>query len=292
MSQEGTRLKWENESGSMILTINGKEERAFSISRDFIEEFRKEFINTAGESTFKMIMRKLLEKLGKKTGDDVEANWDSFEKFSDEQILPVSSDGLNIPKEYKPWDGKTRNLALLPDVPMSLWTVSSFQSFKEVLFDVMTEKGTNALINSAGKKGGIAIGGKFAKFLGWNDWAKAVASVSEMADKLYPIMGWGKGGAVLQKGKDGKEMILLKIQHSYESHGKKSTIPICSFTSSQLNGLWSSLAETLGGQAAEAREVKCTAKGDSHCVFAIKIKDKGAQPLDWKEIAPEWEALA
>lgn len=292
MSQEGKRMKWENDTGTIILTVDSKEERAFLISHDFIEEFRKEFINTAGESTFKMIMRKLLEKLGKKTGDDVEANWDSFEKFSDEQILPVSADGLNIPKEYKPWDGKTRNLILLPDIAMTLWTVSSFQSFKEVLNDVMTEKGANALINSAGKKGGIAIGNKFAKFLGWNDWAKAVASVSEMADKLYPIMGWGKGSAASQKGKDGKEMMLLKIQHSYEAHGKKSGIPICTFTSSQLNGLWNSLAETLGGQAAEAREVKCTAKGDAYCGFAIKIKDKGAPPLDWKELTPEWEAIA
>jgi hypothetical protein len=52
-----------------------------------------------------------------------------------------------------------------------------------------------------------------------------------------------------------------------------------------------SFAEILAGQSAEVREVKCSAKGDGYCAFAIKMKDKGAPPLDWKELEAEWRAI-
>lgn len=287
MSEQGT-IKWESETGSINLTSNGKEERVIILSRDFVEEFKKELINTSGESTFRMTLRKLMEKLAKPSGKDAEITWGDFEKLNDEQILPVSPEGT--PQEYK-WDGKTRDLVLLPDIKMVMWTVSSFQAFKDALIDIITEKGANAMINGAGKKAGMSIAARFAKYHGWADLQNALDSIAEVTQKMNALTGWGKASAAAKKGQDGKEMILLKVENSYEAHGKKASAPVCTITSSFLNGTWNGFADILGGAAAEAREVKCTAKGDAQCAFAIKIKDKGAPALDWKELAAEWQAL-
>lgn len=286
MSQERS-VKWESETGSIKLKGNGKEERAFTMSRAFVEEFRKELISTTGDATFKMAMRKLLEKLG--TPDASEPNWEAFEKINDDQIVPVSTEG--IPPEVK-WDGKSRNLTFDPGLDMAVWTLSSFQNFKDILTEILTEKGAHAMINGAGKKAGLVAGPEFAKHFGWSDLAGALGSIGETIPKLYALMGWGKATAATQKGADGKDMIVINVTGSYEADGKKTSAPGCTVAGSFLNGLWSSLADTLGGMAAEVREVACSAKGDKHCSFAVKFKDKGATPLDWKELTSEWQALA
>lgn len=293
MAQNENRMKWDPETGSISLIGEGKEERVFIISRDFMGVFIEEMIETSGKSTFKITMRKLMEKLGKPVGDDAEVVWELFEKYNDEKILPVSSVDLNIPKEYGPWDGKTRNLTLLPDIPMAMWTVKSFQAFKEVMEDVMTEKGATALLHSMGKKAGMAIGARFAKYFGWADLQSAVNSLDEIARRMFPAVGWSKGSASSQTGKDGKPIILIKTLNSYETFEQKSSHsrPFCTITAGLLNGIWNTFAETIGGQSAEAREIKCLAKGDTYCSFVVKIKDKGAPPLDWKELEAEWQAI-
>ncbi len=296
MSETENRIKWDAGTGSITLMGDGKEERAFIMSRNFVEAFKEEMINTSGKSTFKMIMRKLLEKLGKPPGEDTEAAWEEFEKYNDEQILPVSPEGSGIPEAYGQWDGKTRDLVLPPDINMVIYTVKSFQVFKEVIEELMTEKGASALLNGAGKKAGMAIGERFVKYLGWTDLQNAVDTVHDAAGKLGLMTGWGKGSAAVQTGKDGKAIILVKFLNSFEAHGQssapsRSSRPVCVIISSLLNGIWSTAANVLGGQAAEVREVRCTAKGDDYCAFAVKIKDKNAPPLDWKELEAEWQAI-
>lgn len=290
MSQNENRMKWDPGSGSITLVGEGKEERVYIISRDFVGVFIDEMIETSGKSTFKITSRKFMEKLGKNLGDDQEATWELFDKYNEEIILPVTPEGL--PKEFGPWDGKTRNLVLLPDIPMVVTTVRSIQGFKEVLEDIMTEKGATALLQGMGKKAGMAIGARFAKYFGWADLAGAVNSLNEIAGRMFPAVGWSKGSVVSQNGKDGKPIILIKCVNSYETFEKKSASrPVCIITSGLLNGIWNAFADILGGQAAEAREVKCAAKGDAYCAFVVKIKDKGAPPLDWKELEAEWQAI-
>lgn len=290
MSQTGSRIKWDKNNGAVTLSIEGKEERAFIISRDFIEQFKEELIKTAGKSTFKMIMRKLPEKLGKALEDGSESDWKFFETYNDEQILPASVEG-DIPKEYGPWDGKTRDLVLLPGITMVIWTVKSFQLFKEAIADIMTEKGANALLNGVGKKAGMTIGESFAKYFGWGDLQNVMDTIDDISGKMSAASGWGKGSASAQKGSDGKEMILFTLSNSFEAHESEASRPVCIIMASLMNGIWSAFADTLGGVTAETREVKCTAKGDDCCAFAIKIKDKGAPPLDWKIMEAEWQAI-
>ena len=290
MSQTGSRITWDSNNGTVKLSHDGKEERVFIISRDFIEQFKEEMIKTAGKSTFKLIMRKLPEKLGKPLAEGSEADWKFFETYNDEQILPATVEG-ELPKEFGPWDGKTRDLVLLPGINMVIWTVKSFQLFKEVIADIMTEKGANALLNGVGKKAGMAIGESFAKYFGWSDFQNAVDTIDDISGKMSAAAGWGKGSAAVKKGGDGKEMILFKAVGSFESQDISGSRPVCLITASLLNGMWSTFADILGGLAAETREVKCAAKGDDHCAFAIKIKDKDAPHLDWKELESEWQAI-
>jgi predicted hydrocarbon binding protein len=243
-----------------------------------------------------MIMRKLLEKLGNPPGEDTEAAWEGFETYNDEQILPISPEEPGIPDAYGQWDGKTRNLVLLPDINMVIYTVRSFQVFKEVIEDMMTEKGASALLNGVGKKAGMAIGERFVKYLGWKDLQNAFDTVHDVSGKLGLMAGWGSGSAAVQTGKDGKTMLLVKFLNSFEPHGQSSapsgaSRPVCIIISSFLNGIWSTAARVLGEQAAEVREVRCTGKSDDYCAFAVKIKDKNAPPLDWKELEAEWQAM-
>ncbi len=86
-------------------------------------------------------------------------------------------------------------------------------------------------------------------------------------------------------------MFLVKIRNCYESHKIASSRPMCAITGSMLNGMWDSFADTLGGKGAEGREVRCEAKGDDYCAFAVKIKDKNSPHLDWNELEAEWQAI-
>lgn len=290
MSQTGNRIKWNTDNGTLTLTGDGKEERVFIIAHDFIEQFKEEMIKTAGKSTFKMIMRKLPEKLGVSLAEGSEADWKFFETYNDEQILPAEVEG-DMPKEFGAWDGKTRNLELIPGINMVMWTVKSFQLFKEVVADIMTEKGANALLNGVGKKSGMAIGESFAKYFGWSDLQNAMAGIDDISNKMSAAAGWGKGSATVKTGNDEKTVMLFKLANAFEAHETTGDRPICIITASLMNGIWSVFADTLGGLAAESREVKCTAKGDDHCTFVVKVKDKSAPPLDWKELEAEWQGI-
>lgn len=292
MSQKGNIMKWDNETGAITLSGDGKEERAFILSLGFIEQFKEELIKTAGKSTLKMVMRKVLGKLGTPQAEGSELGWESLEMYNDNQILPVSVGESNLPGAYCDWDGQTRTILLKPDIDMSIWTVRSFQIFKEALADIMTEKGANALLNGAGKKAGTIVGESFTKIFGWNDLQKAFDTIDDVLKKIFFTSGWGKGGAVVKKGSDGKEMILVKIVNSFESQGITSSRPICSIMTSIINGIWTGFVTKLGNFSAETREVKCSAKGDDYCAFAIKLKDKDTAPLDWKELETEWQAIA
>jgi predicted hydrocarbon binding protein len=289
MSNEVKKIKWDSEKGSIKLIQEGNEERVFIISSNFIEKFKDEIIETSGQSTFKMIIRKLFEKLGEPPPES--GDWESFARYNDQIILPVSLDGSNIPQEYQPWDGKTRKLTLPQSTEVEIWSVKTFQLFKEVMQDIMTEKGASAILNAAGKKAGMARGDVFMKLFGWKDFQNVLDTIDNISNSIMPAMGWYKGRAATQKGQDGKDMILIKAWNSYEAEGQKNSRPICTITSSFFNGISNCSAESLADLSAEVREVKCKAKGDDCCAFVIKFKDKGASSLDWKALEEEWQAL-
>jgi hypothetical protein len=71
----------------------------------------------------------------------------------------------------------------------------------------------------------------------------------------------------------------------------KSKAPSCTISRSFIEGIGDGTGRAISNQAAEAREVKCIAKGDEYCAFVVKFKLEKSPPLDWKEIEGEWRAL-
>lgn len=291
MADKGNRINWEIDSGQIMLVGDGKEERIFAVPPVFIEAFREEIINTAGKATFKMMIRKTLETLGGASGDDKQYDWEDFEKYNDTQILPVALDESQIPKDLIAWDGSSRNLALVPDYNVSIWTVNSFNTLKSVLEDIMTPKGANAILQSAGKKAGMATGELSAKFLGWKSIDDILNTFDEHYRNLSPIMGWSRSRASFEKDDNGEAVILLKLWNSFESR-KDHDSTCCVLTSSFFTGNLHKIAEIIDQKtAAEGREVKCASQGGDYCAIAIKLKSKDSPHTDWKELEATWKKI-
>ena len=290
MADKGNRINWEIASGQIKLIGDGKDERLFTLPGIFIQSFKEEIVNTAGKATFKMAVRKTLEILGASVDDPAQLDWEDFAKYNDEQILPVALDESQIPTDHIAWDGSSRDLTLLPEYKMTIWTVNSFNTLKKVLEDILTEKGANAILQSAGKKAGLVSAEQFAKFLGWKSIDDILNTFDQHFQNMNPIMGWSQGRAAVGKCEDGEALLFLKMWNSFEAQ-KESNRPSCVLISSFFAGNLSKMAELLAKQSADGREVKCTCKGDSYCAVAIKIKAKGASHVDWKELEAEWAKI-
>lgn len=290
MADKGNRINWEIESGQIKLIGDGKEERLFAVPEIFIEAFREEIINTAGKATFKMAIRKTLELLEAASGDATHQEWEDFEAYNNDQILPVAIAESKIPTNNIGWDGTTRNLTLLPEYKLTIWTVNSFNSLKRVLEDILTEKGANAILQSAGKKAGMSSGEQFAKFLSWNSVDTILDTFDQHFRNMNPIMGWSQGRAAINKDVNGEALLLLKLWNSFELQ-KEASRPSCVLISSFFTGNLNKMANILDGKVAEGKEVKCMAKGDEYCAVAIKIKSKDSPHIDWKELEEHWKVL-
>lgn len=291
MADKGNRINWEFESGQIKLIGDSNDERLFAVPNIFIQAFRDEIVNTAGKATFKMALRKTLDILGATNGDPHNLDWEDFEKYNDDQILPVALDESQIPTDHIDWDGTSRNLTLIPENKITIWTVKSFVTLKSVLQDILTEKGANAILHSAGVKAGHASAEQFAKFFGWNSLDELLNSFDKHFSSMNPILGWSQGRATVGKSADGESLLFLKLWNSFEATVGEKARPSCILISSFFVGNIGKMADILSGKSAEGREVKCTCKGDGNCAVAIKIKDKNAPHVDWKEAEAEWAKI-
>ena len=231
-----------------------------------------------------------VEALGAPSNDENHNDWDGFENYNNSQILPVSLGDSQIPTDLISWDGNSRNLTLIPDYNVSIWTVNSFNTLKGVLEDIMTEKGANSILQSAGKKAGIATGELSGKFLGWKSIDDILNTFDNHYRNLSPIMGWSRSRAAVQKGDNGEAIILLKLWNSFEMK-KESSRPCCVLTSSFFNGNLNKLVEVIDGKTTEGREVMCASQSGDYCAIVIKIKSKDSPHVDWKELEDQWQAL-
>jgi predicted hydrocarbon binding protein len=288
MSGSGNKVIWDMGKGHVNLVGDVETKRVFIIREGFMQGFVEEIINVAGKVTLAMILRKTLEKLGI-IGVE-KPNWDSFKKYNDEQILPVKIEETNIPDFFK-WDGVNRDLISIANTDYNIWTVESLQKFKEAMTDVLTERGSSAILHSVTKRGAMAVGNKIISDYGWDDLDASMATMDGVFKFSFTTMGWGQSRAIAQRGNDGNYVIFSKYWNSFEAAGKKSSLPICNIMRGFLEGIAESLGSTLAGQASESREVKCVSMGDKYCAFVVKLKQKLTQALDWKEFEEEWQAL-
>ncbi len=282
------RVVWDADHGFINLIANGTEERLFLIREGFIRAFADEIVKVSGQKMLTMIVRSLLKKLGAEVEEG--PSWESFEHFTDDAILTVSKEESDIPEIFT-WDMKTRNLQLKGGGVYDIWTVKSIQAFKEVMADILTERGANAILHDVAKAGGKAVSDGIMKSWGWNDVKSALDSLDGVNKFIYPNAGWGKSRALAEIGDDGFSIGIFKYWDLYESYGIRSKAPSCTISRSFIEGIGDGTGKAISNQAAEAREVKCIAKGDEYCAFVVKFKPDKSAPLDWVELEGDWRAL-
>jgi predicted hydrocarbon binding protein len=287
MSGQG-KIVWDADHGFINLIADSGRERLFLIRGGFIKAFADEIVKVSGEKMLTMIVRSLMKKLGAEVED--RPSWESFERFTDDTILTVSKEESEVPEIFS-WDMKTRNLQLKGGGMYDIWTVKSIQAFKEVMADILTERGANAILHDVAKAGGKAVSDGIMESWGWKDVKSALDSLDGVNRFIYPNAGWGKSRALAGIGDDGFAIGIFKYWDLYESHGMKSQAPSCTISRSFIEGIGDGTGKAISDQSAEVREVKCIANGDEYCAFVVKFKPDKSPPLDWKELEDEWRAL-
>lgn len=292
MNGDEKSVIWKLLNGSITLNKNGngKGERIVLQRQGFMEAFFDEVVNTSGAAILSMTLKMFFVDLGTQKDFMGKLSSKSFEQFNYEHIFPVSFEGSNMPEIFK-WNKDNEQLTAFGDTLYKIYTVEALKKFKESLGSIITEKAAIAIIRNVSRKGGMAVGDKARATYKWEELDSALDSMDGILSFMFPKIGWGVSRAVNKKGKDGKYMFLTKVWNSFEAHDVRSDRPVCTILESYLEGIGQNLVSALVGQSIEGREVKCVAKGDECCAFAIKAKDKGVKALDWSELEDEWQEL-
>jgi len=290
MAEEEKIIKWEHEKGDISLISHGRKERIVIFRKGFLQAFFDEIEMVAGKDTLTILLRALLSRLEVPNEIREKAKIESLYKLNDTKILPFSLSESNIPSVFT-CDGKSREMTAYGNTLFEIETIFYLQKLKEVMVEVLTEKGANAILRRVSKKGGVTVGNKACIDYGWHELDSAMASMDQVLSFVFPLYGWGKSRTITKKAKDGNYIFFLKCWNTYEMDGITSSRPICIILQSYLEGIGESLSHNLTGKSTESREVKCLAKGDECCAFFIKQKDIGVQSLNWKELESEWKEL-
>ncbi len=284
------KIRWNQEDGTILLLKEGKEERLILMRKGFMDAFFDEIEKIEGRDALMMTIRMLLEKLEAKKEGQEKPGFDAFTKFNDEYVLPVSIEEGNIP-DFLKWDGKSRCLTGIGSSILTVYPLNSMMTFKEVMADVLTDRGRDAILRNVSKKAGIAVGEKAQLDYGWKEFDSALMSLYGLISFLFPLLGWGRTSFSTKIGPDGNHMIFFKVWNSYESHCISSTRPACVIFLNYIEGIAETVSLRFSGKPTESKEVKCTSMGDDYCALAIKQKEKDSPRLDWKELEAEWRVL-
>ncbi len=276
--------------GSVNLLNNGRDERLFFVSKGLMKAFGEEIVNVSGRDTLAMAIKRVLESAGEGS-EEQHPTWETFEKLNDDLVLPVDLEKSSIPEGVFIWDGKTRVLNILNIIDYDIFSVKYFQSLKDKMGEILTERGRDAILRNVGKRAGKVVGEMNMKLFNWVDMDTCMEGMDGAIAPFLPLVGWGKPRVITRKGKDGNYMIVFKIKNSFEANGISSQRPICVLQCSSYNGVGEIIGNKLANQSTEGKEVKCVSMGDEYCIYVLKYKPMGAQPLDWKELEEEWQAL-
>lgn len=290
MAKEEKAIKWEHEKGDIYLLCQGSKERIVLFRKGFLQAFFDEIEMVAGKDTLTILLRALLSRLEVPNEIREKAGIELLRRFNDSKILPVSLSESNIPNVFA-CDEESREMTAYGNTLFEIETLFYLQKLKEVMVEVLTEKGANAILRRVSKKGGIAVGNKACNDYGWHELDSAMASMDQVLSYVFPLYGWGRSRTLTKKARDGNYIFFLKCWNTYEMDGVHSSKPTCIILQSYLEGIGESLSYNLTGKSTESREVKCLAKGDECCAFFIKQKDVGVPSLDWNELEPEWKEL-
>lgn len=283
-------LTWDLENGTINLVRDKEEERVILMRKGFMDAFFEEIEMVEGPDALSVTFRTILKKFGLSERFKDKPELGLFNKLRDNHILPISIEKCNLPEVLK-WDGKTRELIVFGDTPFTIEPLEFVHEFKEAMVDVFTDKGAVAILNRVSKRGGFAVGERACANYGWVELDSAMVSMDEALSFSFPYLGWGKTRVVTRKDKDGYYMFYLKCWNAYESHNVTASKPQCTIFQRYLEGIGESIALNLASNACDSREVKCTARGDDYCAFAIKQKNMKSHIIDWNRLEGEWREL-
>jgi hypothetical protein len=283
---------WNLKDGTITLH-DGKVDHRLLLKRyDFIFSFFDEMNRVLGRVPVMMVIRKALEKCGASKGLIERAGIESAGKFVDGLVVPVDIENSVIPDSIS-WDGKTRTLDFLGTTHWRVLPVSFIHSFREALYETLTENGTKAIVREATKKAGMGMATQALEIYKWKTVEDLVANQDErLYLEAFMHAGWSYSRVFSKKGRDGNQLFLAKMSNTYESEGVTGrTRPICDWLMSYMDGFYNGMINMLSGKFVETREVRCRAMGDPYCAFAHKVKDNKKDILDWKELEGDWKEL-
>jgi hypothetical protein len=285
-------VEWNLKDG-MITLHNEKADHRLILKRyDFIFSFVDEMNRVLGQVPVMMVFRKVLEKCGAPKNLLENVSVEAAGKFVDSLIVPVDIENSVIPDSVS-WDGKTRTLDFFGSTHWRVLPLSFIRTFREALYETLTENGTKAIVREATKQAGMGMATQALENYKWKTVEDLVANQDE---KIYlgtfANAGWSHSRVFSKKGGDGNHLFLAKISNTYESEGVTGrTRPICDWLMSYMDGFYNGVVNSLSGKFVETREVRCRAMGDPYCAFAHKIKDNKKDILDWKELEGSWKEL-
>ena len=187
MSNNSNTIVWNEETGIITSTRNSKEERMILMRKGFIKAFFDEIANIEGKNTLMMTFRNLLKELGASNEFLEKPDYDTFKRFQDEYILPLSIEKESVPDVFT-WDGKGREFTAFGDTVFTLQTLHFLQSFKKVMADILTEKGAVAILHSVARRGGITVGEKACINYGWKELDSAMSSIDGALSYIFPFL--------------------------------------------------------------------------------------------------------
>lgn len=147
---------------------------------------------------------------------------------------------------------------------------ASFRAYRDAISEILGH-GSDAVLYLAGKRHTedfvkkmlkkSMIAGMIKSF-GWGR--------NKIGEKITNILTqYGFGAATIEKiDFDGESVIILKNSCIATSYDKKQKKAVCSY----IAGLLAGGAKAITGKEYECRETHCTAKGDKHCRFLLKLE--------------------
>jgi len=284
-------VRWDAENGTILLNRDGDEERVILLRRGFWDGFLPEIVGILGEDGMSVMMRNLVKRVGFDGEFGDKPNFRTLIQLFDKRILPVDRGGSTI-HETVTWEKDDREITVFGDTTWILQDIFTVQQFKNALADVLDENGASAIIRTVSKKGGVVVGDTALKNYGWKNIEDAMASQNEKVFAYtFSVAGWCRARSAYAEGPDGEQMLVAVCDNTYESEGITANKPTCRILASYMEGFYKGVFSRLANKTVECREVTCRATGADHCTLAFKVKDVDAEPLDWDELAGEWQAL-
>ncbi len=290
MSPSPKKITWELVNGAIYLDPGQTKDRVILTRKGFMEAFFDEIELVGGKDALTMVFRTMLTKLGAPARLLDHPTLEDVTRFHDGLIVPCTPTEGNMPAAFAPVEG-SRELTAYGDTVFTVQTVRFLQRFKEAMAEVLTDRGTVAILHRISKRGGFAVANKALADYSWKELDSALLSMDAVLSAVFPLYGWGRSRTVTGRGKNGRRMFFLKCWNLYEMEGIKSEKPLCTVHQSYLEGIGECMSQTFEHKAVESREVKCRAMGDDYCAFFIVQKENDEKGIDWKELDDDWKRL-